>query len=93
MEKKNGCIVNKIIAVNCSFEVSVKGADNDGSHKNKESCGRTVSLELLQMHCACPERCFAKRKAKPSSSLSPAEGAFHSQFLKALASLSFGISE
>lgn len=94
MEKKNGYIVNKIIVVNCIFEAFLKGADNDVSHNNKESCCRTVLLELLQMHCACPERCFAKERQSPRCpQLKVLKGIFHPQFLKALTSLSFGISE
>lgn len=42
--------------------------------KHVSTLCRTVLPELLQMRCVCPERCFAKRKAKPELPLFPAEG-------------------
>jgi len=57
---------------------------------------RTVLLELLQKHCACPERCFAKERQSQSchcSQLKVLKIIFHPQFLKALTNLGSGISE
>lgn len=57
---------------------------------------RTVLLKLLQMHCACPERCFAKERQNQTchfSQLKVLKVIFHPQFLKALTSLGSGISE
>lgn len=76
MKKKNGYIVNKIIVVNCIFEVFLKATDNDVSYNNKTSyCMAQNSFTWIVTDALCLSwEVFCKRKANPELSLFPAEG-------------------
>lgn len=98
MKKENRYIVNKIIVANCIFEVCLKATDNDVSYNNKTSycMAQNSFIALLQVPCACPERCFAGERQSQSchcSQLKILKVIFHPQFLKAMTSLGSGISE